>query len=192
MNVRSGEHEEFDYDDVERRMKGAVKALHHELAGLRTGRAHISILDPVTVEAYGSVMPLNQVATVSVPEARMLSVQVWDKSMAGAVDKAIRNSDLGLNPISEGQLIRIPIPELNEERRRELTKVAHKYGEQARVAVRNVRRDGLDQLKHLEKDAHMSEDEHKAWADEVQELTNKIITEIDEMLATKDKEIMQV
>lgn len=192
MNERAAKHEEFDYDDVERRMKGAVKALHHELGGLRTGRAHASILDPITVEAYGSMMPLNQVATVSVPEPRMISVQVWDKSMSGAVDKAIRTSDLGLNPISEGQVIRIPIPELNEERRRELTKVAHKYTEQARVAVRNVRRDGLDQLKHLEKDSHMSEDEHKAWADEVQELTNKIIADIDGMMAIKDKEIMQV
>ena len=192
MNERAAPHEEFDFDDIERRMKGAVKALQHELAGLRTGRAHASILDPVTVDAYGSMMPLNQVATVSVPEPRMISVQVWDKSMAGAVDKAIRNADLGLNPISECQLIRIPIPELNEERRRELTKVAHKYGEQARVAVRNVRRDWLDKLKHLEKDAHMSEDEHKAWADEVQETTNKVIAEIDEMLAAKDKEIMQV
>ncbi len=184
--------EEFDYDDIERRMKGAIKALHTEFSGLRTGRAHISLLEPVTVEAYGATMPLSQVATVSVPEARMLSVQVWDKSMAGAVDKAIRNADLGLNPIAEGQLIRIPIPELNEERRREMSKVASKYTEQARVAIRNVRRDGMDSLKHLEKDAHMSKDEHKAWADEVQELTDKMIKEVDEMLASKEKDIMQV
>ena len=184
--------QEFDFDDIERRMNGAVQALHTEFAGLRTGRAHISLLDPVMVNAYGSMMPLNQVATVSVPESRMLSVQVWDRSLSGAVDKAIRNADLGLNPISEGQLIRVPIPELNEERRREMSRVASKYTEQARVAIRNVRRDGMEKLKHLEKDEHMSIDEHRAWAEEVQQLTNKKIAEADEMFEAKEKEIMQL
>jgi ribosome recycling factor len=183
---------ELDVDDIMRRMNGAVTALKAEFAGLRTGRARASLLDPIMVDAYGAKMPINQLATVSVPEARMISVQVWDRALAGAVDKAIRNSDLGLNPIAEGQLLRIPIPELNEERRRELAKVAARYAEQARVAVRNVRRDGMDQLKRLERDGHISEDEHKAWSDEVQQLTDATVAEIDELLTTKDAEIIQV
>jgi len=183
---------ELDVDDIMRRMSGAITALKAEFAGLRTGRARASLLDPIMVDAYGAKMPINQVATVSVPEARMISVQVWDRSLAGAVDKAIRNSDLGLNPIADGQLLRIPIPELNEERRRELAKVAAKYAEQARVAVRNVRRDGMEQLKRLERNGHISEDEHKAWSDEVQQLTDTTVAEIDELLTAKDAEIIQV
>ena len=173
-------------------MHGALEALRHEFAGLRTGRASASLLDPITVEVYGTQMPLNQVGTVSVPEARMLTVQVWDKANVTAVEKAIRVSDLGLNPMVDGTLVRIPIPELNEERRRELSKVAAKYAEQARVAVRNVRRHGMDDLKRLEKDHEISQDEHKAWSDEIQELTDKYVTEIDQALETKDREIMQV
>ena len=181
-----------DVRDIKRRMHGALEALRHEFAGLRTGRASASLLDPITVEVYGTQMPLNQVGTVSVPEARMLTVQVWDKANVTAVEKAIRVSDLGLNPMVDGTLVRIPIPELNEERRRELSKVAAKYAEQARVAVRNVRRHGMDDLKRLEKDHEISQDEHKAWSDEIQELTDKYVTEIDQALETKDREIMQV
>ena len=183
---------EPDLADIERRMKGAVEALRHEFMGLRTGRASTSLLEPITAEVYGAQMPLNQVATINVPEPRMISVQVWDKGNVSAVEKAIRNSDLGLNPVIDGQLLRIPIPELNEERRVELSKVAHKYGEQARVAVRNVRRDGMDKLKRMEKDHEMGQDEHHMWADEVQELTDKYIAEIDATLAQKEEEIMQV
>ncbi|MCG8503840.1 MAG: ribosome recycling factor [Sphingomonadales bacterium] len=183
---------EPDLADIERRMKGAVEALKHEFMGLRTGRASTSLLEPITAEVYGAQMPLNQVATINVPEPRMISVQVWDKGNVSAVEKAIRNSDLGLNPVIDGQLLRIPIPELNEERRVELSKVAHKYGEQARVAVRNVRRDGMDKLKRMEKDHEMGQDEHHMWADEVQELTDKYIAEIDATLAQKEEEIMQV
>jgi len=184
--------EDIDLDDVERRMKGANEALKTEFAGLRTGRASTSLLDPVVVEVYGSNMPLNQVGTVTVPEARMLSVQVWDKANASAVEKAIRNAGLGLNPMLDGQLVRIPIPELNEERRRELAKVAAKYAEQARIAVRNVRRDGMDQLKKAEKDKLISEDDHKMYADEVQSLTDKYVADVDSALQTKEAEIMQV
>lgn len=184
--------QELDLDDLGRRMKGAHEVLMHEFGGLRTGRASASLLDPVTVDAYGSQMPLNQVATVSVPEARLIGVQVWDKSLVGPVDKAIRNSGLGLNPIAEGQLIRIPIPELNEERRLELTKVASRYAEQARVAVRNVRRDGMDTLKQLERDGEMSQDDQKLFADEVQEMTDRLISKIDAALEQKETEIMQV
>ncbi|WP_020398897.1 ribosome recycling factor [Kordiimonas gwangyangensis] len=184
--------EDLDLGDIERRMKGAVDALKHEFAGLRSGRATTNMLDPVVVDVYGSQMPLNQVGTISVPEPRMLSVQVWDKSNASAVEKAIRNSGLGLNPMLDGQLVRIPIPELNEERRAELAKVAGKYAEQARIAVRNVRRDGMDQLKRMEKDKSISEDDHKMYADEVQDLTNKYVAKIDELLQGKEKEIMQV
>ncbi|RMB08815.1 ribosome recycling factor [Eilatimonas milleporae] len=184
--------EELDLDDIERRMKGALEALKSEFAGLRTGRASTSLLDPVTVDVYGANMPINQVGTVGVPEPRMLSVQVWDKANVSAVEKAIRNAGLGLNPMLDGQLVRIPIPELNEERRRELAKVAAKYAEQARIAVRNVRRDGLDQLKKMEKDKAISEDDHKIYADEVQSLTDRHVSEIDKALETKDKEIMQV
>lgn len=182
----------MDLSDLDRRMHGAIAALKSELAGLRTGRASINLVEPISVEAYGTAMPLNQVATVSVPEPRMISIQVWDRSMVQAVERAIRGSNLGLNPIVEGQLVRIPIPELNAERRQELVKVAHKYAEQARVAVRNVRRDGLDQLKKEEKGGGVSEDDQKRLADEVQNLTNSIISEIDGILATKEEEITQV
>ena len=184
--------EEFDIDDIERRMNGSAAVLQKEFGGLRTGRASTSLLEPITVDAYGAATPISQVGTISVPEPRMLSVQVWDNSLAGAVDKAIRNSSLGLNPITEGSLIRIPIPEVKEERRQELSKVASQYAEQARIAVRNVRRDGMDKLKKLEKEGHMSQDEEKLWSDEVQELTDKTISTIDESLAVKEKEIMQV
>ena len=184
--------DDIDLNDIERRMKGAIEALKSEFAGLRTGRATASLLDPVTVDVYGSNMPLNQVGTVTVPEPRMLSVQVWDKSNASAVEKAIRNSGLGLNPMLDGQLVRIPIPELNEERRAELAKVAAKYAEQGRIAVRNVRRDGMDTLKRLEKDKAISEDDHKMYADEVQELTNRFVAEVDAALSAKEAEIMQV
>jgi len=184
--------DEIDLDDVERRMNGAVDSLKHEYTGLRTGRATTSLLDSVTVDVYGAVMPLNQVGTVSVPEPRMLSVQVWDKANASAVEKSIRNSGLGLNPMLDGQLVRIPIPELNEERRAELAKVAAKYAEQARIAIRNVRKAGMDTLKKQEKDKSISEDEHKMYADEVQDLTDKFVKMVDEILATKEKEIMQV
>jgi ribosome recycling factor len=184
--------ESFDINDLKRRMQGAVAALKHELGGLRTGRAAISMVEPVQVEAYGTHMPLNQVATVSVPEARLLSVQVWDKSMVHAVEKAIVNSNLGLSPATEGQVIRLRIPELNQERRKELVKVAHKYAEAARVAVRHVRRDGLDVIKKLEKDHKISEDDQTRFSSDVQKATDSEIAEIDKMLATKEKEIMTV
>ena len=182
----------FDLNEVKRRMQGAVQSLKHELGGLRTGRASASMLDPVQVEAYGSHMPLNQLATVSVPEPRMISVQVWDKSMVKPVEKAIVDSNLGLSPATEGQVLRLRIPELNEERRKELVKVAHKYAEAAKVAVRHVRRDGLDVIKKLEKNHEMSEDDQKRHADEVQKVTDGIITEIDQLLAAKEKEILTV
>lgn len=184
--------DDIDLDDIERRMKGAVEALKTEFSGLRTGRASTSLLDPITVDVYGSVMPLNQVGTVTVPEPRMLTVQVWDKSNGPAVEKAIRNSGLGLNPMLDGQLVRIPIPELNEERRTELAKIAAKYAEQGRIAIRNVRRDGMDTLKRMEKDKSIGEDDHKMYADEVQTLTNTYVGIIDETLHTKEAEIMQV
>jgi ribosome recycling factor len=183
---------EFDLDEIERRMRGAVTAVKHEFSGLRTGRASAGLLDPIMVSAYGNPMPLNQVASVNVPEARMITVQVWDKSQVAAVEKAIRESDLGLNPVVEGQLLRLPIPELNEERRQELAKVAHKYAEQGRIAVRNVRRDGMEHLKKAEKDGDMGKDEHHTLANKVQDLTDKVVKEIDEALATKEAEIMQV
>jgi ribosome recycling factor len=169
-----------------------VQAFKHDLGGLRTGRASASMLDPIQVDAYGAMMPLNQVATVSVPEPRMLSVQVWDRSMVMAVDKAIRESSLGLNPQTEGQIVRIRIPELNEQRRKELVKVAHKYAEESRVAARHVRRDGLDLLKKLEKDGKMSEDDAARQSDLVQKATDQTIVEIDQALSAKEKEIMQV
>lgn len=181
-----------DIEDLQRRMDSALEVLKKEFAGLRTGRASIHLLEPITVEAYGAAMPLNQVATISVPEPRMISVQVWDKSMAAAVDKAIRDSGLGLNPSAAGQLIRVPIPPLSAERRQELTKVAHKYAEQAKVAVRNVRRDGMEMLKRMEKDHELSEDEHRLWADEIQGLTDQHIKTVDELLEQKDQEILQV
>lgn len=184
--------EVFDISDLKRRMQGAIAALKHELGGLRTGRASASLIEPVHVEAYGQSMPLNQVATISVPEPRMLSVQVWDKGMVGAVDRAIRDANLGLSPVVEGQVLRIRIPELNEQRRKEMAKVAHKYAEEARVAVRHVRRDGLDALKKSLKDKLIGEDEEKRHESEVQKLTDQIIVEIDRALADKEKEIMQV
>jgi ribosome recycling factor len=182
----------FDINDLKRRMEGAITALRHELGGLRTGRASASMVEPVQVEAYGSHMPLNQVATVSVPEPRLLSVQVWDKSMVKAVETAIVNSNLGLNPATEGQVIRLRIPELNEERRKELVKVAHKYTEAAKVAVRHVRRDGLDVLKKLEKDHQISEDDEKRLSNDVQKATDAAIADVDKALATKEKEILTV
>ena len=181
-----------DVDDLERRMQGAVEVLRREFAGLRAGRASAALLDPVTVDAYGTKMPINQLGTVGVPDPRLLTVQVWDASLAGAVDKAIRDSGLGLNPQPEGALIRVPIPELTEERRRELSKIANKYAEQARVAVRNVRRDGMEQLKRMEREGEISQDEQHAWSEEVQRLTDENTKAIDEALAVKDKEIMQV
>jgi len=183
---------EFDLGDIERRMKGAVTVLKQEFSGLRTGRASASLLDPINVVAYGAPMPLNQLATVSVPEPRVISVQVWDKSQVQAVDKAIRESDLGLNPIVDGQVLRLPIPELNEERRVELSKIAAKYAEQARVAVRNVRRDGLEQLKKSEKESLISKDEQYSKGERIQELTDTVIKELDRALVAKEEEIMQV
>lgn len=184
--------ETFSLSDLKRRMEGAISVLDQEFAGLRTGRASAGLLEPITVEAYGGTMPLNQLASVNVPEPRLLSVQVWDKSMAKAVEKAIREADLGLNPIAEGQVIRVPIPELTEDRRKELAKIAHKYAEQARVAVRNVRRDGMDTLKRAEKDGEISQDEHHARGEDVQKLTDSYIEKIGEMLAEKEKDILQV
>jgi ribosome recycling factor len=179
-------------EDFRRRMDGAIEALRKEFGGLRTGRASASLLDPVQVSAYGNNMPLNQVGTVSVPEPRMISVQVWDKSMVGAVEKAIRDSGLGLNPAADGSTVRVPLPELSQERRQELTKVAHKYAEHGRVAVRNVRRDGMDFLKKQEKDHKITEDEHKKLADLMQKLTDEHVKKVDETLAIKEKEILQV
>ncbi len=182
----------FDLKELERRMRGALSVLKSEFSGLRTGRASASLLDPIVVEAYGSPMPLGQVGNISVPEPRMLSVQVWDKGLVSAVEKAIRESDLGLNPMTDGQTVRIPIPELNEERRQELVKVAGKYTEQARVAVRNVRRDGMEQLKQMEKDGDIGKDLHHDHGVEVQRITDAVIKEIDEALHQKEQEIMQV
>src|SRR3974390_3095225 len=182
----------FDINELKRRMQGATQALKHELNGLRTGRASASMLEPVQVDAYGTHMPLNQLATVSVPEPRMISVQVWDKSMVKAVEKAIIDSNLGLSPATEGQVLRLRIPELNQERRKELVKVAHKYAEAARVAVRHVRRDGLDAVKKLEKKHKMSQDDEKRHAAEVQKATDQMIGEIDQALTQKEKEIMTV
>ena len=181
----------YDKADLERRMKGAVESLKHDLSGLRTGRANTALLEPITVEVYGSHMPLNQVASVSAPEPRMLSVQVWDKSNVGPVDKAIRSAGLGLNPIVDGQMLRLPIPEMTQERRKELSKLAGQYAEKARVAVRNVRRDGMDQIKKA-KSAGMGEDDQKMWSDEVQEMTDKAIALVDKALEAKQAEIMQV
>lgn len=184
--------DDFDMKDLRRRMEGAVSALKTEFGGLRTGRASAALLDPVKVDAYGAETPINQVGTVSVPEPRMISVQIWDKSLVGAIDKAIRNAGLGLNPVVDGVNLRIPIPPLNEERRAELAKLAGKYAEEARVAARNVRRHAMDQLKRLEKDNVISEDEHKARADDVQKLTDEYVKSIDEQLKAKEEEIMQV
>ena len=183
---------EPDIKDLERRMKGAVEVLRQEFAGLRTGRASASLLEPISVDAYGTQMPLNQVGTINVPEPRLLAVQVWDRSLVGAVEKAIRSADLGLNPVTEGQTVRVPIPELTEERRHELARVAGKYAEQARVAVRNVRRDGMEKLKRMERGGDISQDEHHQWAERIQKLTDEMIGRIDEALAHKEREIMQV
>ncbi|MEX0343597.1 MAG: ribosome recycling factor [Rhizobiaceae bacterium] len=181
-----------DFKDLQRRMDGAVTAFKGDLATLRTGRASVNLLDPITVEAYGTPMPINQVATVSVPEPRMISVSVWDKTQVQAVDKAIRESNLGFNPIVDGTNLRIPLPELNEERRKELAKIAHQYAENARVAARNVRRDGMDHLKKAEKDGEISQDVQHANSDRVQSMTDDTIAEIDMLLEEKETEIMQV
>jgi ribosome recycling factor len=181
-----------DINELKRRMQGALAVLKQELSGLRTGRASANLLDPVQVDAYGTHMPLSQVATVSVPEPRLLSVQVWDRSMVHAVEKAITASNLGLNPQTEGQVIRLRIPELNEERRKELVKVAHKYAEAAKVAVRHVRRDGIDVLKKLEKDHAISKDDQERFSNEIQKVTDQMIHDIDQMLANKEKEILTV
>ena len=182
----------FDLDDLKRRMQGAINAFKHDLGSLRTGRASPNLLDPIQVDAYGSLLPITQVATVSVPEPRLLSVQVWDRGMVSAVEKAIRESDLGLNPQTEGQVIRLRIPEMNEQRRKEMVKVSHKYAEEARIAIRHVRRDGLDLLKKLEKDHAIGEDDSKRHADQVQKLTDQFVAEVDTLVAAKEKEIMQV
>ncbi|NUH64091.1 ribosome recycling factor [Sulfitobacter sp. S0837] len=182
----------LDTDDLERRMNGAIASLRTEFASLRTGRGSASMLEPVMVEAYGQMTPVNQVGTVNVPEPRMVTINVWDKGLVGKVEKAIRESGLGINPQLNGTIIMLPIPELNEERRTQLTKVAGQYAESARVSIRNIRRDGMDQIKKAKNDGQMSEDDQKIWEDEVQALTNRFITTIDEQLETKQAEIMQV
>ena len=181
----------YDKADINRRMHGAVEVLKHDLGGLRTGRASISLVDPIHVEVYGANMPLNQVATVSAPEPRLLTVQVWDRSNVNSVEKAIRSAGLGINPITDGQLIRLPIPDLTEDRRKELAKLAHQYAEKGRVAVRNVRRDGMDALKADEKKGEISQDEHKRLETEVQKMTDETIAEIDAAMTAKEKEILQ-
>ncbi len=181
-----------DVDDIKRRMQGAVDVLKTEFGGLRTGRASSALLEPVTVDAYGSSMPMNQVATINVTDSRMLTVQVWDQGLVSSVEKAIRDSGLGLNPSTDGNSVRVPIPQLSEERRVELTKIAHKYCEQARIAIRNIRRDEMDKLKRHEKDGEISQDERRAWGDDLQNLTNGFVKEIEEALASKESEIMQV
>jgi ribosome recycling factor len=181
-----------DLSDIKRRMDGAREALRREFSGLRTGRASAGLLDVIMVDAYDAAMPLTQVATIGVPEPRMITVQVWDRGLAGAVEKAIRTAGLGLNPAAEGQLIRVPIPALSEERRVEITKIASKYAEQARVAVRNVRRDGMEMLKRMEKDHEISKDDHHLWGEEVQSMTDEHIKAIDAAYAQKEEEILQV
>ncbi|CCQ73985.1 ribosome recycling factor [Magnetospira sp. QH-2] len=178
--------------DSEHRMDGALKVLHQEFAGLRSGRASTSLLEPVQVEAYGSLMPISQVGNIGVPEPRMLTVQVWDKGMVKAVEKSIRDAGLGLNPMADGQTVRIPIPPLTEERRTEYTKIAGKYAEEARIAVRNIRRHGMDELKRMEKDGDISQDEHRDYGKEIQGLTDSHVKQIDEALSHKETEIMQV
>jgi len=184
--------DDLDLADLERRMDGALTSLSKEFQGLRTGRASTQLLDSVVVEAYGASMPINQIATVSVPEPRMLSVQVWDKENTKIVEKAIRESNLGLNPQVDGQLLRIPLPDLSEERRQELSKIAAKYAENAKIAVRNVRRDGMDTTKKMEKDGDISQDDRHIYDEEIQTITNKSINKIDELLSSKEVEIMQV
>ncbi|MBX3569355.1 MAG: ribosome recycling factor [Rhizobiaceae bacterium] len=181
-----------DFNDIHRRMEGAINAFKSDIASLRTGRASSNLLDPVQVSAYGTTMPIAQVATVSVPEPRMISVSVWDRSMVGAVDRAIRESNLGFNPIMDGTTLRIPLPELNEQRRKELVKIAHTYAENARVAVRHVRRDGMEHLKKAEKDGTIGEDDHRRQSERVQKMTDETITSIDGLLASKEAEIMHV
>lgn len=183
---------DFDVNEIKRRMDGAVSAFKSDLAGLRTGRASANLLDPITVDAYGSSMPINQVANVTVPESRMIAVSVWDKSMVGAVERAIRDSNLGLNPITDGTTLRIPLPELNEQRRKELVKVAHQYAENARVAARHVRRDGMDVLKKMEKDGDIGQDDSRQTSEKVQKMTDDTVSEIDKLLTAKEGEIMQV
>lgn len=183
---------EIDLSDIERRMDGALEALNREFGGLRTGRASPALLNPLTVDAYGSQMPLNQVGTVNAPEARLLTVQVWDQQLVKAVEKSVVESDLGLNPQTEGNLIRIPIPDLSEERRVELKKIAGKYAEQGKIAIRNVRRDGMDTLKQMERDGEISQDEQRSQSEEIQKLTDAQISKIDAMLESKETEIMQV
>jgi len=182
----------YSKDELDRRMNGAVVSLRTELAGLRTGRASPGLLDPVKVEAYGNTMPISQLGTVSTPEPRLLTVQVWDKGLVKAVDKAIRDAGLGLNPQVDGQLLRVPIPELNEERRKELVKLAHKYAEQGRVAVRNIRRDGMEALKKAEKDHKISQDDHRRMGEELQKMTDAHIRDVDQALQAKEQEIMHV
>lgn len=182
----------YDKKDIERRMEGAISSLQSELQGLRTGRASINLLDTVTVPAYGSTTPMNQIGSVTVMDSRMLAVNIWDKTLVGAADRAIRDAGLGLNPVVDGQTLRIPIPALNEERRTELTKIAGKYAEAARVAVRNVRRDGMDAIKKMEKDGDISEDDQKRLSDEVQKLTDAFVKRVDETLRAKEEEMMQV
>ncbi len=181
-----------DMDDLQRRMEGALNTLKSDFGGLRTGRASTTLLEPIMVEAYGQQMPMSQVGTISAPEPRLLSVQVWDKGQVSFVEKAIREAGLGLNPMADGQMVRVPLPELNEERREELVKIAGKYAEQCRVAVRNVRRDGMDQLKKGEKDGEISQDEQKSLSDDVQKLTDDYVKKIDEVLSQKEAEIRQV
>jgi len=182
----------FDIRDLEKRMLGAMAALKHEFAGLRTGRANAALLEPIMVDVYGQRMPINQVGTISVPEPRTIAVQVWDKATVAAVERAIRDSNLGINPTVDGQIIRLRMPDLNEERRKEIVKLAHKYSEGARVAIRNVRRDGMDLLKKLEKDKKISEDDHRKHSAKVQELTDRSIKEVDAALHAKETEIMHV
>lgn len=182
----------FDFEDIKRRMNAAVDDLKKDFGGLRTGRASASLLDPVMVTAYGNTVQLKSVANISVTDARMLSVQVWDRANVSAVEKAIRGAELGLNPVVDGQNLRIPLPDLTEERRRDLSKTAHKYTEQHRIAVRNVRRDGMEMLKKMEKDGEISQDIHRTWSDKVQALTDEHIADIDKALAAKEKEIMQI
>ena len=182
----------MDLDEIKRRMKGAIEVFNQELAGVRTGRASANLLDPIKINSYGSEMPITQIGTVNVPEARLITIQVWDKGLVQNVEKSIRDSGLGLNPQIDGQIIRIPIPELNEERRKELSKIISKYAEKARVSIRNVRRDGMDQIKKLEKEGSISQDEHKKLAADIQLLTDSIIGDVDKLFETKSKEILQI
>ncbi|PQM62720.1 MAG: ribosome recycling factor [Rhodobacteraceae bacterium] len=185
------ENEDFDLESLNKRMSGALNSLKNDFHGLRTGRASSAMLDTILVEVYGNHVPINQCATINVPEPRMVTVNVWDKANVALVEKAISSSGLGINPVSDGTVLRLPIPELNEERRKELSKLAGTYAEQARIAVRNVRRDGMDKIKKLKNDS-MSDDDAKIWSDEIQELTNQTISMIDKSLEEKQSEIMQI